>query len=1206
MERTVPRLSLALFGGFDITLDGQPLVGLKSDKVRALLAYLAVEATRSHRRETLAGLLWPESADVAAFNSLRNALANLRQALGDAHAASPFLLITRDAIRLNPDADCWLDVTEFAQCMTQSDRRSSNLQSAIPLYRGPFLAGVSVNSAPFEEWALYRREQFQRQASLALRKLTTHHAERGEHALAQGYARQQLVLEPFDEEAQRQLMRALAAGGQRNAALAQYEACRRLLAAELRIEPASETIGLYEAIRDGAFDKVTRWEGDKVTASSPVTVSPPHRVTPSPFVAREAELARLNDHLAAALAGQGRVVFVVGDAGSGKTALVQEFARLAMAAHGDLLAVAGNCDAQAGVGDPYLPFVEILQLLTGDIEAKRAGGAVTPEHARRLWSALPQALEALVTAGPDLIGRFVPGAALRLRAEACSPPHLTLHGEAAHWREQLAALGEQGCQLSESWQPSAEQPQMRLLDQVTAVLTTLARRQPLIVILDDLQWADAGSIALLFHLGRRLAGSRILLLGAYRPEPFASINSVATELTRLSGDTCVNLAEADGRRFLDAFLDREPNRLDAAFRDTLYRHTSGQALFTVELLRGLRERGDLVRDAEGRWMARPTPSGTTGPAPDWERLPARVEAVIAERISRLSPECRTLLAAASVEGEEFTVEALARVLGIDEFALVQQLSGPLCKQHQLVRAQSLRRLAAGGRRISTYRFQHNLFQKYFYRGLDDIERPRLHEAVGVALEKVCDGDAAELEALSPRLAWHFETAGLADKAIGYLALAGRRAMRLAASEEAVGHFTRGLALLCAQPESAAHARREIELQTALGASLAAARGWGAPARTTAFARAFELSQRAGELTGILRAMLLQADQYRAAGEPVRSRTLGEQMLLLAQQTQEPQHLAMAHYTVGASLLFCGDLIPARSHLEQGVALWDPQSDNLQMPVFGADLGVLGASWLAWALWSLGYPEQARQRSQEVLARATELADSFAIGVALTVACLPLAVFRGDDRAVRAHLAAVAQISTGQENALFRIWHTIYSGWLQARQGETAAGIAALRRGMATWEASGSRGGRPFQLLLLAETCLRSGQVEQGAAAIAANLALIEETGVRMFEAESHRLAGALLELQPAAGSAAPAACYQRALAVARHQGAKMWELRAALSLYRLLRQPEDRAAARQMLSATYGWFSEGSDLPDLAEARQVVCNPPSRAASNSDMITAWC
>ena len=191
----------------------------------------------------------------------------------------------------------------------------------------------------------------------------------------------------------------------------------------------------------------------------------------------------------------------------------------------------------------------------------------------------------------------------------------------------------------------------------------LARSHPLLLILDDLQWADAGSVSLLFHLGRRLAGSRILVVAAYRPDAIAlhaedarhPLESVVNELQRVSGDRPIDLDQCEGRQFVEALLDAEPNRLSAGFRAQLARHTEGHPLFTVELLRGLQEGGDLVRDAEGCWVE--------GPALHWEKLPARVEAVIAERIGRLPDRCRALLAAASVEGEEFTAEIIAACAG---------------------------------------------------------------------------------------------------------------------------------------------------------------------------------------------------------------------------------------------------------------------------------------------------------------------------------------------------------------------------------------------------------------------------------------------------------------------------------------------------------------------------------------------------------------
>ena len=495
-------------------------------------------------------------------------------------------------------------------------------------------------------------------------------------------------------------------------------------------------------------------------------------------------MAQLEATLRRTLAGAGGVAFVAGEAGSGKTVLLGQFARQAMQAHADLVVASSNCNATAGIGDSYLPFREILQLLSGDIEAKRAPAALTPEHARRLWAILPDTITALLEAGPDLLDTFVPRASLVLRAEAFA-------GQAVRGADQLGRLRQ-----SPGGEPRNRQfalQQADLFGQVTRVLQLLARSHPLLLILDDLQWADAGSVSLLFHLGRRLAGSRILVVAAYRPDAIAAhaedarhpLAEVVNELQRVSGDRPIDLDQCDGRQFVEALLDAEPNRLSAGFRAQLLLHTEGHPLFTVELLRGLQAGGDLVRDAEGCWVE--------GPALHWETLPARVEAVIAERIGRLPDRCRALLAAASVEGEEFTAEIISRVLGVDESSIRQCLDGDLSDRHRLVAAVSLRRL--GARKLSRYRFRHHLFQRYLYDHLDVVRRVNLHEAVGCALEALCGEAPDDLDALAPRLAWHFEMAGLLDRAATYYLQAGRRAARLAAHEDAISHLTRGLALL---------------------------------------------------------------------------------------------------------------------------------------------------------------------------------------------------------------------------------------------------------------------------------------------------------------------------------------------------------------------------------------------------------------------------
>jgi DNA-binding SARP family transcriptional activator len=252
-EESLARLTLSFLGCFQVCLDDRPVTDFKSNKVRALLAYLAVEADRPHRREALAGLLWPDRPDRDALSNLRYTLSSLRRTIGDHAAVPPFLLITPTTIQFNRASDYWLDVTELERRTADGLKRSSataHLRPAISLYRGSFLEGFSVGAAsPFEEWALLRREQIGQQVMTALGRLAAYLEERGEHAEAQVCARQQVVLEPWNEEAHRTLMRTLALNGQRNAALHQYCTCRHLLKAELGVEPAEETTALYEAIR---------------------------------------------------------------------------------------------------------------------------------------------------------------------------------------------------------------------------------------------------------------------------------------------------------------------------------------------------------------------------------------------------------------------------------------------------------------------------------------------------------------------------------------------------------------------------------------------------------------------------------------------------------------------------------------------------------------------------------------------------------------------------------------------------------------------------------------------------------------------------------------------------------------------------------------------------------------------------------------------
>jgi DNA-binding SARP family transcriptional activator/Tol biopolymer transport system component len=255
------RLTLSLLGPFQATLDGEPAIGFESDKVRALLAYLAVEADQPHSRDKLAGLLWPERPDRDARNNLRYALSNLRHTIGDRaqskdrETTPPFLHISRQSIQFNQASDAWIDAIAFDRLLKEPKSTIRKLKEAVDLYRGEFLEGFFIaDSVPFEEWALLKREQFKRRVLSTLHRLAVIHERRGEYGRALSHAYRQAELEPWQEQAHQQLMRLLAQNGQRGAALAQYEACRHALAEELDVEPAQETTRLYEQIRDGTLD----------------------------------------------------------------------------------------------------------------------------------------------------------------------------------------------------------------------------------------------------------------------------------------------------------------------------------------------------------------------------------------------------------------------------------------------------------------------------------------------------------------------------------------------------------------------------------------------------------------------------------------------------------------------------------------------------------------------------------------------------------------------------------------------------------------------------------------------------------------------------------------------------------------------------------------------------------------------------------------
>jgi tetratricopeptide (TPR) repeat protein len=779
------------------------------------------------------------------------------------------------------------------------------------------------------------------------------------------------------------------------------------------------------------------------------------------FVAREQELGQLWQFLDLALGSQGQVCFVTGEAGSGKTALVTEFARRAQESHTDLVVAVGQCDAHTGVGDPYLPFREVLSLLTGDVEAKLAGGVITKENASRLRKLTAVSAQVLVEVAPGLIGLFVPGANIVGELGKAM-------AEKAGWMEKLEELTKQpkpgGSGLDQN----------QVFEQYTSMLNALAEKQPLLLILDDLHWADAGSIGLLFRLGRRIEGSRILIVGTYRHEEVAldragerhPLQKVLAEFKRYFGDIGVDLdraRESEGRQFVDAVLAIEPNRLSEEFRQVLFQHTKGHPLFTIELLRDMQERGALVQDEQGRWLE--------GPLLDWEELPDRVEGIIEERIGRLEATLRDILSVASVEGQDFTAQVIARVEEMRDRELLRVLSQELEKRHRLVR--EWEELRFGRQFLARYRFAHALFQQYLYNELGAGERRMLHGEIAGLLEELYQG---HIEGIAVQLARHYTEAGDDEKAVDYLLQAGDVAARLYADAEARLHYTRALNALARLPDTVENGRRRVDTLIKRVAS-----GYAADSPEENLERLVEAERLMGTLPGpdgipgsdrlrLARVHYWMGRIHHMGNALPEAVLYYSQVLPVAQEIGDPELLAIPSFAIGQALMVQGRtgkgeplLRQAMTALEQTGSLSDQVRALIQ---HGAAIAVLGDYAEGMAEIQLG------------LARAQEMGSAPLTCLAQINLAIVHIICDDPLRAVEP-ACKTAEAAEQSGDQIFVYWGRGFQAWAEARAGHSEAAEATMAQSQAIAQELG--GWLLFEDLFLAaraEIALGMGRIQE--------------------------------------------------------------------------------------------------------------------------------
>ena len=485
-----------------------------------------------------------------------------------------------------------------------------------------------------------------------------------------------------------------------------------------------------------------------------------------------------------------------------------------------------------------------------------------------------------------------------------------------------------------------------------------------------------------------------------------------------------------------------------------------------------------------------------------------------------------------------------------------------------------------------YVFKHALIQDAAYQSLLKSKRQHYHQQIARALE----GRFPETRDTQPELlAHHYTEAGLVEAALPYWLNAGERAVQRSANVEAISHLGKGLKLLATLPDTPGRAQQELTLQIALGVPLRATKGFAAPEVGKAYARARELCQQVGETPQLVPVLRGLWEFYELRADYETARALAEQILALARRVKDPALLLVGHDVVGDTLLWLGDFPAARAHLEQGFALYDTREHRSHAFLYGYDSGVACLGFGAWALWFLGYPDQALRRVEEAITLARELAHSFSVGFALQFAA-QLHLYRREYDLARELAAEVIAISTEQGFLIWLAMARIVQGSALAAQEQWTEGIAQIRQGMAEWQAMGQELEWPQFLALLAEAQGRADQSAEGLTLLADALAVSGKTGEHFWEAEVHRLHGELsLRVADAHAEGRGAeVSFQKAIEIARRQSAKSVELRAVTSLCRLWQRGRRKDEARQMLAEIYGWFTEGFDTADLQEAKALL------------------
>ncbi len=767
-------------------------------------------------------------------------------------------------------------------------------------------------------------------------------------------------------------------------------------------------------------------------------------------VGRESELERLHEWLQKALSGERQLVFVSGEAGVGKTTTVRAFLHQVVALGGVAIG-RGQCIEHYGPGEAYLPVLEAIGRLCRDPR-----GAFLVEWMKQH---LPMWLMQL----PTLL----------------SPSAL----EELHRKVQGAT-------------------RERMLREMSEGLELLTQQFPFVMVLEDVHWSDASTLDLLTALVRRPERARLLIIATYRPEEGLAEGRPLRAMTQeLRGHgLCQDLVlTVLGERAVDDYVKQRfpasalPPRLPQVFHQI----TGGNPLFLVAVIDELIARG-VMAQLNGCWMLQGSVDKVSA------EIPESIRQLIGKQIEQLNPVEQQVVAAASVAGLEFSAAAVAAATEID-VAAVEACCTALAQRQNFLQQAGLSEWPDGVC-AARYRFRHALYQYLWNERVTMSQLQRFHQRVGERLEAAYRERAHEIAA---ELAVHFEQGRDVVRAAHYHTRAVEKAIRSYSYQEAVMHLKKGLELLNTLPDTPERAQQELALRTTLGISLQAIRGYGNPEVEQAYVRAQKLLQQVREPAQLFRVLFGLWQFHLVQAEYQTARELGTQLLNLAENAHDTGLLVEAHGAVGVTLFHLGETQEACSHLEQSTSLYEPDRHRTHVQVYSQDPWVACRSYSGQALWLLGYPDQALQRTQEAWRYAQELAHPFSQAFALHDMIL-IRQFHGNVPVVQQEATALLTLSREHGFPMWELAAIGLQGWAHAELGQPGEGLDLMQQGSSLRRDIGTRLRIPYHQTRLAELYGKAGQSAEGLAQLEKAFALSKITGECWWEAEMYRIKGELL------------------------------------------------------------------------------------------------